>query len=111
MPGWDSKPDSRSTLTFDLELAIHLSFTQVVDGLAGVHAAIVGAGLPDLQSTNPLVAKHAVAWVINDGYLVLHPDNFGLKRIISNVHLSCIDIPLAPVSYLPLGWHGRCSSE
>lgn len=82
MPGWDSKPASRSTLTFDLELAIHLSFTQVVDGLAGVHAAIVGAGLPDLQSTNPLVAKHAVAWVINDGYLVLHPDNFGLKQII-----------------------------
>lgn len=82
VPGWDVKPASRSTLTFDLKLAIHLSFTQVVDGLAGVHAAIVGAGLPDLQSTHPLVAKHAVAWVINDGYLVLHPDNFGLKQTI-----------------------------
>lgn len=82
VPGWDAELASRSKLTFDLKLAVHLSFTQVVDGLAGVHAAIIGAGLPDLQSTHSLVAKHAVAWVINDGNLVLHPDNFGLKQTV-----------------------------
>lgn len=82
VPGWDIELASCSTLTFDLKLALHLSFTQVVDGLAGVHATIVGAGLPDLQSTHPLVAKHAVAWVVNDGYLVLHPDDFGLQQFV-----------------------------
>lgn len=82
MPGWDEELASGSTLTFDLQLALHLSFTQVVDGLAGVHAAIVGAGLPDLQGTHPLVAKHAVAWVVNDGDLVLHPDDFGLQQFV-----------------------------
>lgn len=105
MPGWDAELASRSTLTFDLKLAVHLSFTQVVNGLAGVHAAIIGAGLPYLQSTHSLVAKHAVAWIINDDYLVLHPDNFRLQQIICilelrfNVYLYIyIDRWLAPVS-------------
>ena len=84
-PAWDAELAARSTLTFDLQLAVHLSFTQVVNGLAGVHAAIIRAGLPYLQSTHPLVAKHAVAWVINDGYLVLHPDNFSLQQIICSL--------------------------
>lgn len=70
---------SWSTLTFDLQLAVHLGLSQVIDGLAGVQAAIVRAGLPDLQSTHSLVAKHAVARVVDDGYLILHPDHFGLQ--------------------------------
>lgn len=82
MSGWDSELASSSTLTFDLQLAVHLSFAQVINGFAGVHAAIIGAGLPYLQSTHSLVAEHAVAWVIDDGYLVLHPDNFRLQQII-----------------------------
>lgn len=105
MPGWDAELASRSTLTFDLKLAVHLSFTQVVNGLAGVHAAIIGAGLSYLQRTHSLVAKHAVAWVINNGYLVLHPDNFRLQQIICilevllNVYFYiCIARRLAPVS-------------
>lgn len=105
LPGWDSELAFRSTLTFDLKLAVHLSFTQVINGLAGVHATIIGAGLPYLQSTHSLVAKHAVAWVIDDGYLVLHPDDFRLQQIICvlevliNAYLYiCIDRRLAPVS-------------
>ena len=68
-----------STLTFDLQLAVHLGLPQVVDGLAGVQTTVVGAGFPDLQSTYSLVAEHAVAWVVNDDYLILHPDHFGLQ--------------------------------
>lgn len=67
-------------LTFDLQLAVHLSLSQVVDGLAGVHAAVVRAGLPDLQGAHSLVAEHAVAWVIKNGDLILHPDHFWLKQ-------------------------------
>lgn len=68
-----------ATLTFDLQLAVHLGLPQVVDGLARVEAAVVRAGLPDLQSAHPLIAKHAVARVVHDGYLVLHPDHFRLQ--------------------------------
>ena len=67
------------TLTFDLQLAVHLGLSQVVDGLAGIYTAIIRAGLPDLKSTDSLVAKHAVAWVIDDDYLILHPGHFGLQ--------------------------------
>lgn len=70
---------SCSTLTFDLQLAVHLGLSQVIDGLAGVQATVVGAGLSDLQGTYSLVAKHAVARVIDDDNLVLHPDHFGLQ--------------------------------
>lgn len=74
------EPASWSRLTFDLQLAVHLSLSQVVDSLAGVHAAVVRAGLPDLQGTHSLVAEHAVAWVIKNGDLILHPDHFCLKQ-------------------------------
>lgn len=74
-----TKLTSWSTLTFDLQLTVHLGLSQVIDGLAGVHAAVIGAGLSDLQSTYSLVAKHAVAWVVDDGYLILHPDHFWLR--------------------------------
>lgn len=84
-PGRHTELASRSTLTFDLQLALHQSLSQVVDGLAGVHATIIGAGLPDLQGTYSLVAKHAVARVVEDGYLVLHPDHFGLQSENRNV--------------------------
>lgn len=76
---------SWSTLTFDLQLAVHLGLSQVIDGLAAVQAAIVRAGLPDLQSTHSLVAKHAVPRVVDDGYLILHPDHFGLQRDNKNI--------------------------
>lgn len=59
-----------------------MSLAQVIDGLAGVGATIIGAGLPDLQGAHSLVAKHAVAWVVNDGYLVLHPHNLRLQQIV-----------------------------
>lgn len=71
---------SWSRLTFDLQLAVHLSLSQVVDGLAGVHATVVRAGLPDLQGAHSLVAEHAVAWVIKNDDLILHPDHFWLKQ-------------------------------
>lgn len=84
--------NSGSTLTFDLQLALHLGFPQVVDGLAGVHAAIIGTGLPDLQCADSLVAKHSVAWVIEDGYLILHPDHFRLQEEIgiSKTLIGCV---------------------
>lgn len=69
----------RSTLTFDLQFAVYLGLSQFVDGFAGVHAAIIRTGLPDLQRADSLAAKHTVAWVINDGYLILHPDHFRLQ--------------------------------
>lgn len=78
---------SGSTLTFDLQLAVHLGLSQVVDGLAGVHATVVRAGLPDLQSTYSLVAKHAVARVVDDEHLILHPDHFGLQARSSEIML------------------------
>ena len=78
-PGRHTELASWSTLTFDLQLAVHLGLSQIVDGLASVHAAIVGTGLPDFQSTYSLVAKHAVPWVVQDGYLILHPDHFSLR--------------------------------
>lgn len=70
---------SRSTLTFDLQPAVHLGLSQVVDGLAGVQAAIIRARFPDLKSAYTLIAKHAVAWVIEDGDLILHPDHLSLR--------------------------------
>lgn len=74
--GWASS----ARLTFDLQLAVHLSLPQVIDCLAGVHATVVRAGLPDLQGAHPLVAEHAVAWVVQNDDLVLHPDHLCLKR-------------------------------
>lgn len=88
-----------STLTFDLQLAVHLGLSQVVDGLAGVQATIIRAGLPDLQSTYSLVAKHAVAWVVNDGYLILHPDHFSLRSEKGTIKTSSFLIqPLVIIS-------------
>ena len=69
----------RSTLTFDLQPALHLVLPQVIDSLTGVQTAVVGVGLPDFQGAHPLVAEHAVARVVDDGDLVLHPDHFGLQ--------------------------------
>lgn len=66
-------------LTFDLQLAFHQSLAEVIDGLAGVRASVIGARLTDLQGAHALVAKHAVAWVVYYCYLVLHPDDLGLE--------------------------------
>lgn len=70
---------SMSPLTFDLHLTVHLGLAEVVDGLTGVQAAVVGVGLAHLQGAHALVAEHAVARVVDDGDLVLHPDHFGLR--------------------------------
>lgn len=51
-------------LTFHLQFAVYLCLPKVVDGLAGVHASIKWAGLPNFQCTHTLIAEHAVAWVI-----------------------------------------------
>lgn len=68
-------------LTFHLQFTLHLGLPKVIDGFATVHASIKWAGLPNLQATHTLAAEHAVAWVINYGDLILHPDHFGLYKI------------------------------
>lgn len=76
---------TRTTLTFDLQLAVHLGFSQVIYSLAGVHATIIGARLPDLQSAYSLVAKHAIPWVIDNHDLIFHPDHLSLQSDKTNI--------------------------
>lgn len=67
-----------NTLTFDFQLAAYGCFTVIVDGLAGVHAAVKVTGPTDLQGADALNADLPEFGVLSNDHLVLHPLNLGL---------------------------------
>lgn len=65
-------------LTFDLQFAGNNGFSVGIYGLAGVHAAVKGAGFADLQRADALHADLPELGVVANDHLVLHPLNLGL---------------------------------
>lgn len=79
MIGWLFFYKLRS-VTSDLQLALHLVLSEVVNGLARVHPRVEQAGLADVQSQDTLVVLHEELGVAANYYLVLHPDDLGLDE-------------------------------
>lgn len=65
--------------TSDLQLALHLVLSQLVDGPTGVAAAVELTGLSDIECQHALFVLHQVLGVLADDHVVLHPDDFRLS--------------------------------
>lgn len=65
--------------TSDLQLALHLVLSQLVDGPTRVAAAVKLTGLPDVERQHALFVLHQVLGVLADDHVVLHPDDFRLS--------------------------------
>lgn len=59
----------------NLQLALHLGLSQVVDGAARVPASVEQARFTDVQSQHALVVLHQEFRVFTDDHVVLHPDD------------------------------------
>lgn len=71
-------PFFQPTVTFDLQLALHNGFAQLINGLAGVRGTVKRARLSDVEGQHPLAVLLEELWVPTDIHFVLHPDHFGL---------------------------------
>lgn len=65
--------------TSNLQLALHLGLSQVVDGAARVPASVEQARFTDVQSQHALVVLHQEFRVFTDDHVVLHPDDLWLR--------------------------------
>lgn len=65
--------------TSNVQLALHLISAQLVDGHAGVFAAVKGARPANVEGHHALVVLHQVLGVVADDHLVLHPHDLGLR--------------------------------
>lgn len=69
---------AQGLLTSHLQAALTLRLALQVGGPADVDAAVVGAGLSDLQGQHALLAEHAEAGVFSQVQAVLEPGDLGL---------------------------------
>lgn len=66
--------------TFDLQLAGDCGLSLGVLGYAGVHTAIKGAGLADLEGANPLVRDLTKLGVVTNDHPILQPLDLWLRE-------------------------------
>ena len=64
--------------TSNLQLALHLVFTEIIDGPAGVFAPVKQAWPSDIKSQHALVVLHQELGVFTDDHIVLQPDDLWL---------------------------------
>ena len=66
--------------TSNLQLALHLILTQIVDGPAGVSSPIKQARLANIQRQHALFVLHQILGVLTDDHIVLHPNDLWLEN-------------------------------
>lgn len=69
-------------LTSNLQLALHLVHSEIVDGPARVSAPIKQAWLANIQSQHALFVLHQILGVFTDDHTVLHPNDLGLENSV-----------------------------